>query len=364
MDAFLLKSDFSRLFTLLSEAGYRVLAPALDEGVIRYREVDSIEPLKGLCDEQGPGRYRIQHGDSNRYFDWRNGPDAIKPLTFLPRETLWQSSRHSGLTFTEQPVKGNPTAIIGARACDLAAFSLQRQHFGKAPLEDRWFSKRAEALFIVAVECQSSADTCFCHSTGDGPAIDDGYDLWLHELEEGFLICAGSDPGQQILQQLPTQAVTDEQLHARDGQLQQAIAQQTRQLPEGSLYEALRTRQDAAAWQEIAKRCLSCGNCTAVCPTCFCHSQHDQITADPDVFDHVRQWDSCFNEQHSYIHGIVIRKETKSRYRQWLTHKLGSWHEQYGRSGCVGCGRCITWCPVGIDITETVRQVLEQANAD
>jgi len=120
---------------------------------------------------------------------------------------------------------------------------------------------------------------------------------------------------------------------------------------------------DNDAWHDIAARCLSCGNCTLVCPTCFCHSENDVAELDGKTSSHYRDWDSCFSQGHSYIHGITIRSETSQRYRQWLTHKFASWHDQYGRSGCVGCGRCITWCPVGIDVTESITQLVERRRA-
>jgi ferredoxin len=136
-----------------------------------------------------------------------------------------------------------------------------------------------------------------------------------------------------------------------------AAEAQQRTLPGRDLQAPLFARLSHPQWQAIGERCLACGNCTAVCPTCFCHSEQEHPALDGGGSEHVREWDSCFTPGHSYIHGVVIRAETSQRYRQWLTHKLGSWHEQYGRSGCVGCGRCITWCPVGIDITEEVTTI-------
>ena len=133
--------------------------------------------------------------------------------------------------------------------------------------------------------------------------------------------------------------------------MQEAAQQQTRSLPSHNLRDALFANLEHPRWEDVAERCLSCGNCTSVCPTCFCHSETDETALDGDHSLHARQWDSCFTQGHSYIHGMTIRADTRTRYRQWLTHKLGSWHDQYGRSGCVGCGRCIAWCPVGIDIT-------------
>jgi sulfhydrogenase subunit beta (sulfur reductase) len=94
-----------------------------------------------------------------------------------------------------------------------------------------------------------------------------------------------------------------------------------------------------------------------VCPTCFCTSVEDSTDVDGDGVVRVQRWDSCFTVDYSYIHGGSVRSSDRSRYRQWMTHKLSTWFDQFGSSGCVGCGRCITWCPVGIDITEEVAAI-------
>lgn len=364
MKDFLPRDQFDSLFRILQAAGYLCLAPRSSDGAVQFLATHSIDELTpGLRDHQAPGEYRLHTGNDQRLFAWAVGPQALKPLTFHPRETLWQASPAAeGLAFRAATAgDSQPLAVIGARACDLAALALQEQHFLKDPEPDTAFQRRRDALFIVGVDCTHPAATCFCHATGDGPAVSQGYDLRLHELDEGFLIEAGSPAGEKILGQLDARAAEADQQRTAEAQTAQAIQTQQRAMPPGDLTDKLRARWDSSAWSDIAERCLSCGNCTAVCPTCFCHRQEDDLTELTDTLTHRRLWDSCFSSEHSYIHGIVIRPDTRSRYRQWLTHKLGTWHQQYGRSGCVGCGRCITWCPVGIDITASVAEVLESA---
>jgi len=352
---FLPRSDLDRLLAALQASGYRCVGPQVRDGAIVFDDLPSAAALpQGVHDQQGPGQYRLQAGEGERQFAWANGPQAVKPLTFVPRETLWRSRRDEAGQLTFEPVddEARAVAVIGVRACDLAALAIQDRHFLGGVARDPAYAARRERLLLVAVNCSHPAATCFCASTGDGPGASDGYDLVMDELDDGFLVAAGSDAGASLLAQLALAPATSEQQSAAHEQTAQAGASQQRGLPSRDLRDTLFARLNHPRWDDVAARCLSCANCTLVCPTCFCHGESDHPTLDGSRSDHVREWDSCFSPDHSYMAGIVIRDDTRKRYRQWLTHKLGSWHDQFGRSGCVGCGRCITWCPVGIDITE------------
>jgi sulfhydrogenase subunit beta (sulfur reductase) len=360
--AFLARDDLQRLIDALRREHRQVIGPQVRDGTIVFDVLERASQLPaGVVDEQSPGRYRLRHDGHRRCFAWANGPQALKPLTFAPRETLWRAERgeRGEMRFAEVQPAVQPLAVIGVRGCDLAALQLQDQHFCYGVYADAYYNRRRRALFIVAVDCAQPAATCFCVSTGDGPAASAGFDVALAELDEGFLLRAKSDRGQELLDALPTEEATDEQLARAAAEQAAAVAMQKRALPGRDLKNALFARLQHPRWNEVAERCLSCGNCTSVCPTCFCHSEGDAPSMDGLQVDHYRQWDSCFTPGHSYIHGWTVRGSTRLRYRQWLTHKLGSWHEQYGRSGCVGCGRCIAWCPVGIDITEEARALVD-----
>jgi sulfhydrogenase subunit beta (sulfur reductase) len=357
---FLERDRLQDLIQSLQEAGYSCVGPQVRDGAIVYDSFKHVDQLpRGYSDHQSPGQYHLQQTDNPRCFAWANGPQAIKPYVFAAEETLWCSQRDpSGqLQFTEQEPDVGPLAIIGVRACDLAGLYLQDKHFLHKEPRDPGYLTRRQQLLLVAVNCSHPAATCFCASTGDGPRATYGYDIVLSELDDGYLIEGRSQSGLTLLAGLPTRPATQAELEQEETEIQQAASRQTRRLPGRNLKHSLFANLDHSRWEEVAKRCLSCGNCTAVCPTCFCHAELDQPALDGTSSEHMRQWDSCFTQGHSYIHGFTIRASTAQRYRQWLTHKLGSWHDQFGRSGCVGCGRCISWCPVGIDLTEEANAI-------
>lgn len=359
-EGFLPRARLQVLFDVLNTGGYRCIGPQCRDGAIVFDTLSGPEQLPaGVQDVQQPGSYRLQNSKNERLFAWANGPQALKPLLFAPHQPLWQVRRNADghLSFDACMPSPEKVAVIGVRACDLAAMRLQDQHFLNGAYPDTYYKVYRENLFLVAVHCSHPAQTCFCVSTGDGPAATENFDLALHELDDGFIISHGTAAGAEIMHRLDLTPVQAAQRETAQAQIDAATRQQQRQLPGRDLKQALFDNLDHDRWDEVAGRCLSCGNCTSVCPTCFCHTEQELPTLDGSMSQHVRQWDSCFTQGHSYIHGKVLRSETRLRYRQWLTHKLGSWHDQYGRSGCVGCGRCITWCPVGIDITEEVNAI-------
>ncbi len=364
--AFVSSLAFQDLLDRFREGGYECLGPVMKDGAIQFQPIQNIGQLpKGVRNDQEPGKYRLRQEQDERLFAWNHGPQGLKPLCFAPQELLWQENRlDAGLEVAQTLPVVKPSAVIGVRACDIAALAIQDMHFMQKGSIDPHYQARRDQLLLVGVDCAHSAQTCFCASTGDGPALDGGFDIGLAELDDGFLIWPASERGAPWVEALEQQPATDEQLAAMLQATTDAAAAQSRGLPHDRQLTGLYQRLDHSRWQNVAERCLSCGNCTAVCPTCFCYSTQHQTELTGDSAQMVRHWDSCFSPTHSEMGHFQVRSRIDQRYRQWLTHKLAGWQEQYGRSGCVGCGRCIAWCPVGIDLTEEVQVLLNEGSRD
>jgi ferredoxin len=192
-----------------------------------------------------------------------------------------------------------------------------------------------------------------------GPRATFGFDLALTELLDPhrFVVEVGSERGAAFLSRTGAAPATSSDVATGEAVVESTSRSMGRRMDTTDIKELLYRNPEHPRWDDVADRCLSCTNCTLVCPTCFCSSVEDTSDLAGETAERWRRWDSCFTLDHSYLHGGSIRASTKSRYRQWLTHKVASWIDQFGVSGCIGCGRCITWCPVGIDITEEVAAI-------
>ena len=351
-----------RLVAALRDRGYRVLGPSVRDGAIIYDDLESADALPiGWTDTQDGGSYRLERRADEARFGYAVGPHSWKRFLFPPRVRLWRASRdeHGAPAITEEALDTTPLAFIGVRSCELHAIEIQDRVFIGGRYVDRDYAARRDGAFLVAVNCHEPGGTCFCTSMGTGPKAKAGYDLALTELLDGehrFLVEAGTDRGAEVLVELAGRAAVDADLAAAEASVESATERMGRTMDTFDIRGLLARNLGHARWEEVASRCLTCGNCTMVCPTCFCTSVEDETDLAGDA-ERVRVWDTCFSVDYSYIHGGGVRPSGVSRYRQWMTHKLGTWHDQFGSSGCVGCGRCITWCPVGIDITEEVAAI-------
>lgn len=361
--AALTTSGLEALLEELRRRGYRVVGPTARDGAIVYDDLSSVADLpRGWTDEQSGGHYRLSRRKDDALFGYAVGPHSWKKFLHPPRLNLWRARRSAqGVQLEPESAPREQLAFIGVRACELRAIAIQDRVFLGGAHVDPHYRSRREGAFIVAINCSHAGGTCFCVSMKSGPKAESGFDLALTEVmgngEHLFIVEAGSESGRSVLAVLPHRGANADEIAAAAAVVARTAASMGREMPAGDVKDLLLRNLEHPRWNEVADRCLTCGNCTMVCPTCFCTSVEDSSDLAGVELSRARRWDSCFTADFSYIHGGSVRATTRSRYRQWMTHKLATWYEQFGSSGCVGCGRCITWCPVGIDITEEVRAI-------
>lgn len=361
--AILKREHFADLFAELRSEGFTVVGPTVRDGAIVYDEIDGPERLPvGWTEVQEAGKYRLVRRNDEALFGYAVGPHSWKKYFLAPRQRLF-SARRDGAGFaveSEAPLT-RKLALLGARACELRAIAVQDEVILEGPFVDPHYAAARSGAFVIAVNCGQAGGTCFCVSMGSGPRVASGHDLALTELigpgRHQFLVEVGSDAGARVLSRIRHEPATAGHEGEAEDVVRKTAASMGRALDTAGIRDLLMGNLDHPRWDDVAERCLACANCTMVCPTCFCTTVEDVTDLRGERAERVRSWDSCFTLGHSYLHGGSVRASVRSRYRQWLTHKLATWIDQFGTSGCVGCGRCITWCPVGIDITEEVRAI-------
>jgi ferredoxin len=356
------RAGLAALLDALAADGHELVGPTVREGAIVLDTLRGIDELpRGIGDTQAPGRYRLRERGDAALFGYAASPHSGKHHLFPSRVPLVQIRRGAhGLAFEAPAPPSRKVALIGARGCDLAAIGVQDRVLRDGAHADADYRARREGVFVLAVHCGAPAGTCFCVSMDTGPRARGGYDLGATEIlggEHRFVVDVGTDAGGAVLARVAHRAAAAEDLAAAEAVIDGAAARMGRTMEARGVRDLLMANLDHPRWDDVAARCLGCANCTMSCPTCFCTDVEDTTDLSGDTATRARRWDSCFTAEFAYVHGGSARPTLRARYRQWLTHKLATWHDQFGESGCVGCGRCITWCPVGIDLTEEVAAI-------
>jgi len=363
------REHFQQLLDVLRDKGYQVVGPTVRDHAIVYDTVTAVADLPiGYTDEQDGGSYRLKKRADEALFGYAVGPHSWKQFLHPPVIRLWQARREGrSLQLVPEHHEAPRLAFLAVRSCELHAIEIQDRVFLRAGYTDPTYQARRGNICIIALNCGQAGGTCFCTSMQTGPNVEAGFDLALTEVLEAdhhaFVIAIGTELGAAIVRALPYQEASAHDLQVAAHIVANTAQHMGRSMDTTEIKDVLYRNLEHPRWNEVATRCLTCGNCTMVCPTCFCTTVEDVTDLAGERAERWRTWDSCYTMDFSYIYGGSIRSSTKARYRQWLTHKVASWMDQFGTSGCVGCGRCITWCPVGIDITEEVRAIRESDGA-
>jgi sulfhydrogenase subunit beta (sulfur reductase) len=363
--AALAKPQLDAILVRLQEKGYQTLGPRIRDEAVVFAPIQTMADLpQGLTSKEEPGTYRIVPSGNKRYFDITPGAQSWKQVFFPARVPLMDLQKNAAWEVKRADIPAGRFALIGARPCDIAAIKVQDLAFIRDDFTDPLYAERRKNALIVAANCMHPGGTCFCASMGTGPRSHDGFDLALTELDDIFLVEIGTNAGLEILEEIPLQAPDAASVKKAQEGLDAAVQHMGRQLDTSDLPEVILKNLEHPEWAAVAKRCMSCTSCTQVCPTCFCWDAQDRSAVTGCESARERVWDSCFNPGYSALAGGGnSRPNTRARYRQWLSHKFGTWKEQYGVFGCVGCGRCITWCPVKIDITEEIAALRKEVRS-
>ena len=359
------KPEFDTILKTLIDMEYSLKGPQVKDFTVILGSIESLADLpKGYTSQEEPGKFTLSSNGKENYFDVTSGPHSWKKYFFPPKTQLMVFQREAGESsnwFTAETVKNNPSyALIGVRPCDLAGIQIQDKIFLEGDRCDPIYQDRRDKALIMVSNCTKPCETCFCTSMGTGPKARNGFDLALTEVKDHFLIEVGSEAGGKALADLNWEKVNDEIQKQADAALEKAVDKINLNLPNpGKLEVELLNNLEHPRWADVASRCLSCGSCTQVCPTCFCWDSTDITMLPGNTIIRERKWDSCFNPDYSYVAHGNTRPNTRARYRQWITHKFASWYEQFGSSGCVGCGRCITWCPAEINHLDEIAYIRE-----
>jgi ferredoxin len=315
---------------------YSVFAPVRDKDIFLFKEIKKADEMN------------LEYDNS------KIPPKSI----FLPQtETLFKFYKNRDIEL-ETPKKDKKTCVFGIRPCDAKSLKILDQVF-TGEYEDSLYISRRKNSVLIGLTCHTPSLNCFCTSINGSPAGTDGLDVLLTDIGDRYYVDLITDKGKKFVENIPFfTPARKEDKKKKEKKVKKAKDSITRHIQCKNLVSHLDSMFDHDYWKEIAKKCLGCGICTFLCPTCHCFDMQDELAGDKGA--RVRVWDSCMYPEYTMqASGYNPRPHQTNRIRNRVFHKFNYLPKNNQVFGCVGCGRCITECPVNIDIIEVVNQAWE-----
>ena len=313
---------------------YDLFAPVqLTEGVSVYKKVDH------------PDEVDLTH------------PNPQKPMkeVFFPQsETMFRYEKvgEQNQVVSTEEVK-RERIILGARPCDIQAVSLMDEVFSGKEYTDVYYINKRNITTIIGMACGHPFSTCFCSSTGGGPFLRNGSDLFFIDLGESFLVEFLTGKGMTFQKNKFFGEASTEEINLAKALEEKALHKTDASVPVKGIEKRLDLMAESPFWDRVHEKCIGCRVCTYLCPTCHCFDIVDEALTNKG--QRVRNWDSCLSSLYSLeTSGHNPRPTNRERTRQRIMHKFNYFPKNFGRIACVGCGRCILYCPVHFDIRQAI----------
>lgn len=289
--------------------------------------------------------------------------NTTKPLKqlFLPQSERLFSIERDGEKVTldsRGPLK-KKRIILGAKSCEVKGLELLANVYGSAEHPDELFLDRKKNTIIIGLTCDKPADTCFCIALGVNPVEEKGMDIVLTKINGEFVIKSFTRQGEDLLKEYGNllEDASKEELDKKK-KLEEVIpGKQNVSLDLSGIKSKLDNGFDHPVWEEENLRCIACGACAYLCPVCQCFDIHDE-TGKGGALARYRTWDTCMSPDFTQMAGgHNPRAKKRNRFRQRFMHKFKYYPDLFNTPGCTGCGRCIQFCPVNIDIVELLKKL-------
>lgn len=296
--------------------------------------------------------------DTEPFFAYLNSRNAPKQVFFPHTEKLMKYTRTpKGMVFSEEESKADKAVLFGVRPCDAQSFALLDMLFDQEKYRDPYYVAKRNNTTVITLTCvQPPYATCFCTSVDGEPLSGGGADILLTEIDANYLAEFITAKGEKLLKyfgDLKTDEADDSRKMEISEKAKQAIKSK---IPAHEIKPLLDSNFEHPFWATIHSKCLACGTCTYLCPTCHCFDISDEATGSDGV--RIRSWDSCmfplFTKETS---GHNPRTSQKERWRQRIMHKFKYYVDNFNAIACVGCGRCVRSCPVNLDIRKVVEDI-------
>ena len=322
-------------------------------GKVVFGEISGVDEIPlAVSDIQKPGFYRVLPG-----YRFRHSHCSPKDFLLPPEHRVLTVSQNYEVVEDIESMDSD-IVFFGIKSCDRKAIDiLDRILYNKHPVYTR---RRDSVKIIVVEECLEPGETCFCSAVNAGPTISKGFDIAYARLDQNTVLFKyGSSVGEKMLRSIGLRKAGKDTIKVYLDMVEKAVSITKSRIPDvKSIQGILReVASDRDLWEEVSSRCVGCGNCNYVCPTCFCTEIDDRVGN--GFSTRVGIWIGCLTYTYGLVAGGHFRRELFTRYRHFVLHKFLFYPKQVEDIGCVGCGRCITWCPLGIDLRDTLKRVAE-----